>query len=43
MTHGDRPSTAEQVRERALEALAEEARLILDEGVVADPADIDLA
>jgi 3-hydroxyacyl-CoA dehydrogenase/enoyl-CoA hydratase/carnithine racemase len=39
---GDRPSTAEQVRERALEALAEEIRLMLDEGVVAAPEDIDL-
>jgi 3-hydroxyacyl-CoA dehydrogenase/enoyl-CoA hydratase/carnithine racemase len=39
---GDRPSTPEQVRERALEALAEEIRLILDEGVVAAPQDIDL-
>ena len=39
---GDRPSTPEQVRERALEALAEEIRLILDEGVVAAPEDIDL-
>jgi 3-hydroxyacyl-CoA dehydrogenase len=35
--------TAEQVRERVLSALAEEARLILDEGVVAAPQDIDLA
>ena len=34
---GDRPSTAEQVRERALAALAEEVRLMLDEGVVAEP------
>ena len=33
---------AEQVRERALEALAEEIRLMLDEGVVAAPEDIDL-
>ena len=40
---GDSPSTAEQVRERALSALAQEARLMLDEQVVADPADIDLA
>ncbi len=40
---GDSPSTAEQVRARALGALATEARLMLDEGVVADPADIDLA
>jgi 3-hydroxyacyl-CoA dehydrogenase/enoyl-CoA hydratase/carnithine racemase len=39
---GDRPSTPEQVRERALEALAEEIRLMLDEGVVAAPEDIDL-
>ncbi len=42
-TQGDRPSTAEQVRDRALAALADEARRILDEGVVADAADIDLA
>jgi len=39
---GDRPSTAEEVRERALEALAEEVRMMLDEGVVAGPEDIDL-
>ena len=39
---GSTPSTAEQVRERALSALAQEARLILDEGVVADPRDVDL-
>jgi 3-hydroxyacyl-CoA dehydrogenase/enoyl-CoA hydratase/carnithine racemase len=39
---GDHPSTAEQVRGRALEALAEEIRLMLDEGVVAAPEDIDL-
>jgi 3-hydroxyacyl-CoA dehydrogenase/enoyl-CoA hydratase/carnithine racemase len=39
---GDRPSTAEQVRARALDTLAEEIRLMLDEGVVAEPADIDL-
>jgi 3-hydroxyacyl-CoA dehydrogenase/enoyl-CoA hydratase/carnithine racemase len=37
-----RPSTAEEVRERALEALAEEIRLMLDDGVVAGPEDIDL-
>ena len=42
LSGGDHPSTAEQVRERALEALAEEIRLMLDEGVVADPEDIDL-
>jgi 3-hydroxyacyl-CoA dehydrogenase/enoyl-CoA hydratase/carnithine racemase len=39
---GDLPSTPEQVRERALEALAEEIRLMLDEAVVAAPEDIDL-
>ncbi len=39
---GDRPSSAEERRERALEALAEEIRLMLDEGVVAAPEDIDL-
>ena len=39
---GDRPSSAGEVRERALEALADEIRLMLDEGVVAGPEDIDL-
>jgi 3-hydroxyacyl-CoA dehydrogenase/enoyl-CoA hydratase/carnithine racemase len=39
---GEAPLTAEQVRDRALRALAEEIRLMLDEGVVADPRDIDL-
>jgi 3-hydroxyacyl-CoA dehydrogenase/enoyl-CoA hydratase/carnithine racemase len=39
---GDAPSTAEEVRQRALDALAGEIRLMLDEGVVADPRDIDL-
>ncbi len=39
---GTTPSTAEQVRERALKALAEEARMMLDEGVVSTPAEIDL-
>ncbi len=39
---GDHPSTAEQVRARALEALAEEIRLMLDEAVVTAPEDIDL-
>jgi 3-hydroxyacyl-CoA dehydrogenase len=41
-TQGDRPSTAEQVRERALAAIAEEIRIMLDEGVVAEAQDIDL-
>jgi len=36
------PLTAGEVRQRALDALAEEARLMLDEGVVAEPQDIDL-
>jgi 3-hydroxyacyl-CoA dehydrogenase len=35
--------TADEVRERVLSALADEARRILDEGVVAAPEDIDLA
>jgi 3-hydroxyacyl-CoA dehydrogenase len=39
---GDKASTAEQVRSRALTALAEEARMMLDEGVVSTPAEIDL-
>ncbi|WP_242886250.1 3-hydroxyacyl-CoA dehydrogenase NAD-binding domain-containing protein [Actinomadura litoris] len=39
---GDRPSTEEQVLDRALAALADEIRLMLDEGVVAAPEDIDL-
>ena len=43
LEQGDSPSTGEQVRERALQALAQEARLILDEGIVADAQDIDLA
>ena len=40
---GSHPSTGEQVRNRALDALAQEVRLMLDEEVVADAADIDLA
>ncbi len=39
---GDSPSSAEQVRRRALDALAQEARIMLDEGVVAAPQDLDL-
>jgi 3-hydroxyacyl-CoA dehydrogenase/enoyl-CoA hydratase/carnithine racemase len=39
---GDSPSTGDQVRQRALDALAQEVRLMLDEGVVAEPQDIDL-
>jgi 3-hydroxyacyl-CoA dehydrogenase/enoyl-CoA hydratase/carnithine racemase len=39
---GNQPSTAEKVRERVLNALAEEIGLMLAEGVVAAPMDIDL-
>jgi len=39
---GSSPSTADQVRERALKALATEAKMMLDEGVVATPAEIDI-
>jgi len=35
--------TGEQVRERVLSALAEEAQLMLDDDVVAGPEDLDLA
>ena len=35
--------TAEEVREQILSALADEARRMLDEGVVAAPEDLDLA
>ncbi len=41
-TLGDKPSTAEQVRDRALNALAEEVSLMLADGVVAQAQDIDL-
>ena len=40
---GDSPSSEEEVRRRALDALAEEIRLMLDEGVVEDVRDIDLS
>jgi 3-hydroxyacyl-CoA dehydrogenase/enoyl-CoA hydratase/carnithine racemase len=39
---GDRPSTGPEVLGRALEGLAQEIRIMLDEGVVAAPEDIDL-
>lgn len=39
---GDQPLTAEQVRQNALDALAQEIQLMLDEGVVAEAQDIDL-
>jgi len=40
---GGSPSTEEEVRRRALDALAEEIGLMLDEAVVSDVRDIDLA
>lgn len=40
---GSSPSTGEQVRDRALNALADEVKRMLDEGVVADAQDVDLA
>src|SRR4029453_17298070 len=39
---GNQPSTAEQVRERVLNALAEEIGLMLADEVVAAPMDVDL-
>jgi 3-hydroxyacyl-CoA dehydrogenase/enoyl-CoA hydratase/carnithine racemase len=42
LIQGDTVLTEEQVRERALGALAQEERLMLDNGVVAEPQDIDL-
>jgi 3-hydroxyacyl-CoA dehydrogenase len=42
LVQGDTLFTEEQVRTRVLNGLAEEARIMLDEGVVAEPQDIDL-
>ncbi|MGY1606202.1 3-hydroxyacyl-CoA dehydrogenase NAD-binding domain-containing protein [Geodermatophilus sp. SYSU D00700] len=39
---GDSPLSEEQVRERAVDALAQEVRLMLDEGVVQAVQDVDL-
>ena len=39
---GSQPSTGPEVLQRALEGLAQEIRIMLDEGVVAAPEDIDL-
>ncbi|MBO0819693.1 MAG: enoyl-CoA hydratase/isomerase family protein [Nocardiopsaceae bacterium] len=39
---GDSPSTGPEVLRRSLEGLAQEIRIMLDEGVVAAPEDIDL-
>jgi 3-hydroxyacyl-CoA dehydrogenase len=43
VVQGDAPLTAEQVKDRALNALAEEVNLMLKEGVVADVRDIDMS
>ncbi|WP_346619040.1 3-hydroxyacyl-CoA dehydrogenase NAD-binding domain-containing protein [Blastococcus montanus] len=40
---GDQPLTEEEVHDRAVEALAQEIRLMLDEGVVQAVQDIDLS
>ena len=42
LQQGDNPQTAEQLRMRVEDALAEEIGLLLDEGVVAAPEDVDL-
>jgi 3-hydroxyacyl-CoA dehydrogenase/enoyl-CoA hydratase/carnithine racemase len=42
LTGGDNPSTGEQVLDQSLRGLAEEIAIMLDEGVVAGPEDIDL-
>lgn len=42
LEQGDVASSAEEVRVRTLDALADEARRMLEEGVVAAPEDIDL-
>jgi 3-hydroxyacyl-CoA dehydrogenase/enoyl-CoA hydratase/carnithine racemase len=39
---GDTPLTADEVRTRTLDGLAQEVRIMLDEGVVAEAQDIDL-
>jgi 3-hydroxyacyl-CoA dehydrogenase/enoyl-CoA hydratase/carnithine racemase len=41
-TGGDKPSEESEILDRALRAMAREVRLMLDEGVVAEAADIDL-
>src|SRR3712207_3863869 len=42
MSFGDAPSTGDEVLRRVQDALAEEIGLMLEEGVVAGPEDIDL-
>ncbi|MFW6204521.1 MAG: 3-hydroxyacyl-CoA dehydrogenase NAD-binding domain-containing protein [Actinomycetota bacterium] len=43
LEQGDTVLSEEEIRERALAALAEEIRLMLDEGVVAEPQDVDMS
>jgi 3-hydroxyacyl-CoA dehydrogenase len=40
---GSATVSAEEILRRAVEAMADEIRRLLDEGVVAEPADVDLA
>ncbi|MEU6859161.1 3-hydroxyacyl-CoA dehydrogenase NAD-binding domain-containing protein [Glycomyces sp. NPDC046736] len=40
---GNQPSSAEEVKQRVLRGLAEEVKLMLDEGVVPSPKQVDLA
>jgi 3-hydroxyacyl-CoA dehydrogenase len=42
LSGGDSPVSGGEVLTRALEGLAQEIRIMLDEGVVAAPEDIDL-
>jgi 3-hydroxyacyl-CoA dehydrogenase len=42
LEQGDSPQTEEQIRVRVADAVADEARRMLDEGVVAEAQDIDL-
>ena len=42
LSQGEDPQTAEQLLVRVQDALAEEIGLLLDEGVVAAPEDVDL-
>jgi hypothetical protein len=40
---GSSPSTAEEIHRRAVEAMADEVRRLLDEGGVREPQEVDLA
>ena len=40
---GSAPSTGEEIHRRAVEAMADEVRRVLDEGVVREPQEVDLA